>query len=122
MKSCLVVDDSGVVRTIARTILEDIDVEVTEAKDGREALEHCRRRMPDAILLDWNMPVMSGIDFLRALRRLAGGDAPVVVFCTTWNDMAHVQEAIEAGADEYIMKPFDADIVRSKFAQVGLLD
>ena len=78
--------------------------------------------MPDAVLLDWNMPVMDGIDFLRELRRMPGGEVPIVVFCTTENDIAHIQTAMEAGANEYIMKPFDSDIVATKFAQVGLID
>jgi two-component system chemotaxis response regulator CheY len=121
MKSCLVVDDSKVVRKVARRILEDLRFAVEEAADGRIALEACLKRMPDAILLDWNMPVMDGIEFLRTLRRTEGGAAPVVVFCTTENDLAHIQEAIGAGANEYIMKPFDGEIIEMKFAQAGLL-
>jgi two-component system chemotaxis response regulator CheY len=121
MKCCLVVDDSRVIRTIARRILEQLAFEIEEAVDGREAMVACRKRMPDAILLDWNMPVMNGIDFLRSLRQTAGGASPVVVFCTTENDMAHIREAIEAGANEYIMKPFDRDIIEAKFLQAGLL-
>ena len=121
MKSCLVVDDSKVIRMVARRILEDFNFEIVEAADGQQALDACDAAMPDAILLDWNMPVMSGIDFLRLLRERSGGDAPVVVFCTTENDMRHIREAIEAGANEYIMKPFDKDIIESKFTQVGLL-
>lgn len=121
MKSCLVVDDSKVVRSVARKILENLDFLIEEAANGQEALEACQRRMPDAILLDWNMPVMSGIDFLRKLRGIEGGDTPVVVFCTTENDMAHIQEALGAGANEYIMKPFDSEIIESKLTQVGLL-
>jgi two-component system chemotaxis response regulator CheY len=121
MKSCLVVDDSKVVRMVARKILEGLNFEIEEAEDGRRAMDACRKRMPDAILLDWNMPVMSGIDFLRELRRLEGGQTPVVVFCTTENDIAHIQEAIGAGANEYIMKPFDSEIIESKFTQVGLI-
>ena len=77
--------------------------------------------MPDVILLDWNMPVMNGIDFLRALRETSGGDAPVVVFCTTENGMDHITEALASGANEYIMKPFDSEIVQSKFEQVGVI-
>jgi two-component system, chemotaxis family, chemotaxis protein CheY len=121
MKRCLVVDDSKVVRVVARRILEDLSFSVEEAVDGRNALDVCARQMPDAILLDWNMPVMNGIDFLRRLRRVNGGDVPVVVFCTTENDMERIQEAMEAGANEYIMKPFDSEILTSKFEQVGLL-
>jgi two-component system, chemotaxis family, chemotaxis protein CheY len=121
MKSCLIVDDSRVVRKVARRILEELEFDIEEAADGQIAIEACQRQMPDAILLDWNMPVMSGIEFLRALRQMQGGDAPVVVFCTTENDIKHIQEAVASGANEYIMKPFDTDIIQSKFQQVGLL-
>ncbi len=120
MKTCLVVDDSRVIRKVARRILEDLGFEIAEAADGMEALAWCRAAMPDAILLDWNMPVMGGLEFLRKLRAEPGGDAPVVIFCTVENDLAHIEEALEAGADEYIMKPFDGDIIESKFAEVGL--
>ncbi len=121
MKSCLIVDDSRVIRKVARRILEDMEFECTEAADGLEALEACRVEMPDAILLDWNMPVMTGIDFLRKLRVEEGGDKPVIVFCTTENDLDSITEALGAGANEFIMKPFDGDIIESKFSQVGLI-
>lgn len=121
MKSCLVVDDSRVIRKVARRILEDMDFQVNEAEDGQAALRKCQQEMPDAVLLDWNMPVMNGIDFLRELRSSPGGETPVVVFCTTENDMSSIVEAMEAGANEYIMKPFDSEIVQSKFAEVGLI-
>ena len=121
MKTCLIVDDSRVILKVARRILEDLRFEITEAADGMEALAHCRAVMPDAILLDWNMPVMNGIDFLRALRAEPGGGAPIVVFCTTENDLSHIAMAIEAGANEYIMKPFDGDIIEAKFSEVGLV-
>ena len=122
MKSCLVVDDSKVIRMVARRILETLDFEISEAVDGQEALDACLEEMPDAILLDWNMPVMNGLDFLKSLRVVAGGDTPIVVFCTTENDMSHIQEGIAAGANEYIMKPFDSDIIQSKFVQTGVLE
>ena len=121
MKSCLVVDDSKVVRMVARKILESLDFKIEEAEDGQKALDACQRSMPDAVLLDWNMPVKSGIEFLRDLRAMSDVDQPVVLFCTTENDMAHIQEAIGAGANEYIMKPFDSEIIQSKFSQVGLI-
>jgi len=121
MKSCLVVDDSKVVRMVARKILEGLNFEIEEAENGKLAKESCQKRMPDVILLDWNMPVMSGIEFLRVLRKSDGGQVPVVVFCTTENDIAHIQEAISSGANEYIMKPFDSEIIESKFSQVGLI-
>jgi two-component system chemotaxis response regulator CheY len=121
MKTCLVVDDSSVVRKIARRILEDMDFQITEAEDGEQALESCRETMPDAVLLDWNMPVMDGYEFLGNLRRMPGGGEPKVVFCTTENDMDHISRALHAGANEYIMKPFDKDIVAAKFQEIGLV-
>ncbi len=121
MKTCLIVDDSSVIRKVARRILEGLDFQISEAENGEEAIEMCRRQLPEAILLDWNMPKMDGYDFLRVLRRLPGGDKPKVVFCTTENDVAHIARALHAGANEYIMKPFDKDIVEAKFQEVGLL-
>ena len=121
MKSCLIVDDSKVIRMVAKKILQELSFETQEAEDGKIALDICMKKLPDAILLDWNMPNMNGIDFLRELRKLPGGDAPIVVFCTTENDIEHIQEAISAGANEYIMKPFDSEIMQAKFSQVGLI-
>ncbi len=121
MKTCLVVDDSRVIRSVARKILEDLSFSVREAEDGQKAIDACTEEMPDAILLDWNMPVMSGIDFLRELRKSPGGDSPVVVFCTTETELDNIREAMLAGANEYIMKPFDSEILETKFAHVGLL-
>ena len=121
MKTCLVVDDSSVIRKVARRILEGLDFQIMEAENGEEAIETCKRQLPDAILLDWNMPKMDGYEVLRNLRRLPDGDRPKVVFCTTENDVAHIARALHAGANEYIMKPFDKDIVEAKFQEVGLL-
>jgi two-component system chemotaxis response regulator CheY len=120
MRSCLVVDDSKVIRKVARHILETLNFAVDEAEDGREAMTRCEAAMPDVILLDWNMPVMSGMEFLRALRLTDLAPQPKVVFCTTENDIAHIRAAIEAGADEYVMKPFDRDTLQSKLQIVGV--
>ena len=120
MKTCLVVDDSKVIRKVARHILETMNFVVSEACDGREALEACLASPPVVILLDWNMPVMSGMDFLRALRETSLPVKPKVVFCTTENGMAYIRAAIEAGADEYVMKPFDRDTLESKLSIVGV--
>jgi len=121
MKTCLVVDDSSVIRKVARRILEGLEFEIAEAEDGEQALEACRGRMPDAILLDWNMPKMDGYEFLRSLRKMPQGDRPKVVFCTTENDVAHIARALHAGANEYIMKPFDKEILHDKLTQIGLV-
>jgi two-component system chemotaxis response regulator CheY len=121
MRHCLVVDDSRVIRKVACRILEDLQFATEEAEDGLSALDSCRARMPELILLDWNMPNMTGIEFLKTLRKERGGDHPVVVFCTTENDVAHITEALGAGANEYIMKPFDRGIIEAKLAEVGLM-
>ena len=121
MKTCLVVDDSSVIRKVARRILEGLDFQIVEAEDGAKALEACKCALPDAVLLDWNMPVMDGFEFLVNLRQLRGGEVPKVVFCTTENGIDHISRALHAGANEYIMKPFDKDIVTAKFQEVGLI-
>src|ERR1700689_627025 len=122
MKQILVVDDSTVIRKVARRILEGMNFQTVEAEDGRKALNACAFFMPDAILLDWNMPIMDGFEFLHELRKMPEGLKPKVVFCTTENDVAHIARAIHAGADEYIMKPFDKQILQSKLEEIGLLD
>jgi two-component system chemotaxis response regulator CheY len=121
MKTCLIVDDSSIIRKVARRILEDLEFRISEAEDGEQAVATCQRELPDAILLDWNMPKMDGYDFLHALRKLPGGDRPKVVFCTSENDVAHIARALQAGANEYIMKPFDRDIMEAKFQEIGLI-
>ncbi|KKC40904.1 chemotaxis protein CheY [Devosia epidermidihirudinis] len=115
MKTCLIVDDSTVVRKVARRILEDMDFSVDEAEDGQEAIDKCRQAMPDAILLDWQMPIMSGLEFLKQLRAYIGGEAPYVVYCTVENDIGAIAMALRAGASDYMMKPFDRAILEAKF-------
>lgn len=119
MKTCLIVDDSRVIRRVSRHILESLGFAVEEAENGQEGLDQCDRAMPDVVLLDWNMPIMSGIEFITQLRLRPGGEKPKVVFCTTENDVAHIREAINAGADEYVMKPFDHETLQIKLQLVG---
>lgn len=116
---CLIVDDSRIVRRIARRMLENAGMRVVEASDGAEGLETCRRHRPDYVLLDWNMPRMNGIECLKAIRLDFGADWPRVILCTTENDPEHIVAAMEAGAHEFIMKPFDAVILMGKIAQVS---
>ena len=120
MKSCLIVDDSSVVRKVARRILEDMDYIVEEAEDGQDAFDKCRQEMPDAILLDWNMPIMSGLEFLKLLRAYVGGDKPHIVYCTVENDIGAIALALKAGASVYMMKPFDRAILEAKFEATAL--
>jgi two-component system chemotaxis response regulator CheY len=121
MTTCLVVDDSGVIRKVVRGMMEGLGYSVSEAVDGLDALNKCQQGpMPEVILLDWNMPNMDGISFLRALRAVPGGEGPKVLFCTTETDMSYISQAIAAGADEYVMKPFDKSTLEHKLSEVGL--
>jgi two-component system chemotaxis response regulator CheY len=121
LKTCLVVDNNRVIRKVARRILEDLGFEVAEAGDGMEALAWCTAVMPDAILLDWNLPAMDGLEVLRRLRAMRGGHAPKVVFCSGHTTLDRIAEALDLGADEYLMKPFDGDIIAGKLALAGAL-
>ncbi len=121
MSYCLIIDDSRVIRKVSREIAEGLDFRVAEAENGEVGLQVCRAEMPDVILLDWNMPVMDGYSFLKHLRATPEGQAPKVVFCTTENDLDHIKRALDAGANEYIMKPFDKSILAAKFLELGVL-
>jgi two-component system, chemotaxis family, chemotaxis protein CheY len=120
-KTLLIVDDSRTVRSIVRKMLAETGLEMSEAEDGAQALDACRASLPDAVIVDWNMPVLDGIGFVRQLRALPGGQLPAVIFCTTESSADHIVTALEAGANEYIMKPFDSEIVRLKLEQAGVL-
>ncbi|MBL8644564.1 MAG: response regulator [Rhodospirillaceae bacterium] len=122
MKKCLIVDDSRIIRRVASKILFELGFDPDEAEDGEKAIEAVRIRMPDVAIVDWDMPVMDGLMFVTALRKLPGGDKPIVIFCTADNEVHHIERALDAGADEYIMKPFDSEIVRSKLTILGALD
>ena len=117
MKYCLVVDDSSVIRKVARRILEGCGYRVDEAEGGLEALNMCRMAMPDAVLLDWNIPETDTSDWLRKLRAMPGGSEPRVVLCTTENDVTTIARAMHAGASDYMMKPFDREQFEAKFQQ-----
>lgn len=120
MSYCLVADDNPAMRKVMRGILNDLGFEVGEAANGLEALETCRARMPDAVLLDWNMPVMDGLEFLDALGGHAAGPRPRVIFCTSGAETGPIARAMSAGANEYLVKPFDKDLLANKLETLGL--
>src|SRR4051794_26103104 len=122
MKTCLIVEDSSIVRKMARRILEGLGLDVVEAADGVDALVVCKRAMPEAILLGWNMPVMDGYHFMSHLRRMPGADEPKEEFCTTSNGIDHTARALDGGRTEYIMTPFGKDIIAAKFQEVALIE
>ncbi len=119
MPTCLVVDDSRVIRKVACRILEDLSFGADEAEDQQSALDLCRVRMPDVIFFDGDLPSGNGIDFVRVLRREQGGDKPVIVYCVTEMDQTIVGHALGAGANEYMLKPYDRSAIREKLAAVG---
>jgi two-component system chemotaxis response regulator CheY len=119
---CLVVDDSRVIRRVAASLLKDLGFEVAEAEHGVAAIRFCERKVPDLILLDWNMPEMDGLSCLNTLHAMKLMPKPAVVMCTTENSIVKIREALESGADEYIMKPYDGDVLAGKLEQLGLLE
>ncbi len=121
MKQVLVVDDSPVIRKVTRRILEGMhSFQISEAEDGRQALEACAFLMPDAIFVDGHMPVLDGFAFVKELRKMPGGTTPRVVFCMTENDVAQTARARHYGADEFMLKPFDREALTAKIAEIGL--
>ncbi len=118
----LVVEDSKTIRTILCEYLRKMNIEAVEAADGRQALERLKEMSPpDLVLVDWNMPVMSGIDFIRAVRELHIYDPLPLIMVTTNSENEHIGTAMEAGANEYIQKPCTLDALREKIELLGLL-
>ena len=122
MKKCAIIDDSGVIRKLIRNIIESFgQFDCVEYENGQVALDGCKADFPYLIIVDWNMPVMNGLDFVKNLRALPNGSEPIIIFCTTENDMTRITQAISAGANEYIMKPFDEGILKDKLEQTGAM-
>lgn len=119
-RTCLVVDDSRMIRKVARRIAEGLGFAVVEAENGEEAIARCIAAMPDLVLTDWDMPVMTGPDFVAALRALPGGSASRVVFCTSMSSVHDIHRGISAGADDYVVKPFDEATVAQKLRGLGI--
>jgi two-component system chemotaxis response regulator CheY len=115
MKKALVVDDSKAIRQIERKYLEELGFEVLEAENGKEALEVLKEHSDiSLILLDWHMPVMNGYEFLKTLRANPQYQEIKVMMVTTENQQKSVIDAIMAGANEYLMKPFDKEMLEIK--------
>lgn len=121
MPSCLIIDDSRLVRQVSKRIVEDFGFTCEEAEDGKHAFDLCQEFMPDLIIVDWNMPVMSGLEFVEKLRAMPNGAEVKVIFCTTEDNLGHIERALRAGATEYIMKPFNRDMIQAKLMHIGLL-
>ena len=121
MPKCLIVDDSNVIRMLLSKIMGNFGYEVLEAEDGEEVLKIFDSEYPELIILDWYLPRMSGIDALIRLRSIKDIKRPYVIFCTSVVDVIKMREALMAGADDYIMKPFDEEIIASKLSILGLI-
>jgi CheY-like chemotaxis protein len=118
-KTCLIVDDSRVIRKVSSKIALSLGYVPIEAQDGHEALARCKQAMPDLVLTDWNMPEMDGIAFVQNLRAIPTPKEPVVVFCTSNGEAKDIHDGIAAGADDYIVKPFDEAALRAKLEKLG---
>ena len=118
MKLCLVIDDSKIVRKIAKCLLNNLGYDVQEAENGQQALEQCQAKMPDVILLDWHMPLMDGHEFLALFSRAFSNKKPHIVYATTDLDPTDISKAIGAGADDYILKPYDEASFEAKFGKI----
>lgn len=117
----IVIDDSRAMRTIIGGMLKDIGFEVAEAKHGLEAMEHLKQTGPmDLALVDWNMPEMNGFEFIQSVRAERGYDDMRLMMVTTETEVAQMAKALEAGANEYVMKPFTKDAIREKLEIMGM--
>lgn len=121
MPSCLIIDDSRLVRQVSKRIVEDLGFICDEAEDGKHGYDICQEYMPDLIIVDWNMPVMSGFEFVEKLRAMKNGHHAKVIFCTTEDNLGHIERALNAGATEYIIKPFNRDMIEAKLMHIGCL-
>jgi CheY-like chemotaxis protein len=118
-KTCLIVDDSRVIRKVSSKIALSLGYVPIEAENGEEALARCKKSMPDLVLTDWNMPEMDGIEFVEKLRAIPTPKEPVVVFCTSNGEAKDIHDGIAAGADDYIVKPFDEAALKAKLEKLA---
>ncbi|MCB2112770.1 MAG: response regulator [Parvularculaceae bacterium] len=122
MKTCLIVEDSSLIREIALRILTDLEIEAKESETAADALDACRAAKPDVVLLDWDLPSFGALDFLRGLAEFAQEQRPTIVLCATENDPQQFTLARAAGAGHHVLKPFDRATIATKFAEIGVID
>lgn len=121
MPSCIVADDSKIMRMLLSKIMENFGYTVDEAEDGEDLLEQCAKNMPDLIISDWQLPLIDGIDVLYKIRSDKKVKQPVFMFCSYLKDRDIMKQAVAGGADDFIMRPFDEDIIASKLKMIRLL-
>lgn len=117
----IVIDDSRAMRAIISKLLTEMGYEITEAIHGQDALNRLQETGPlDLALVDWNMPEMNGLEFVKSVRARTDFDAMRLMMVTTETEMSHVMLALTAGANEYVMKPFTKDVIREKLEIMGM--
>ena len=121
MTHCIVADDSKIMRMLLTKIMENFGCHVDEAETGEDLIEQCASNMPDLIISDWNLPLIDGIDVLTKIRTDTKSKQPIFVFCSFIRKEEIIEQALKAGADDYIMRPFDEDIIASKLKIIKVL-
>ncbi len=121
-KTCLIVDDSDIIREIGVRIILDLGIDAVEVENAARAVEFCRENKPDAVLLDWDLPSMGALDFLSGLGDWPPEKKPEIILCAAENDPQQFTLAKAAGAAHHILKPFDKFTIETKFREIGLLE
>lgn len=122
MKTCLIVEDSDVIREIAMRILKDLSIEPKECENAAVALDACRQAKPDVVLLDWDLPQLGALDFLRGAAEFPQDERPAIILCATENDPQQFALAKAAGAAHHVLKPFDRQTIEAKLAEIGVIE
>ena len=122
MTTCLVVEDSALVREIAVRIVKDTGLKTLEAETASAGVDLCRSDRPAVVFLDWDLPAMGALDFLRGVGGFEADARPIIVLCATENDPQQFTLAKAAGAAHYILKPYDRGVIEEKLAELGLTD
>ena len=120
MKICLIVDDSEIVRKYARLILESLDYRTIEAESPSAAIDRLAGDTPHIILADWKIPGANTLEFIGQVRRMNLTRRPYIIYLTTENDHAELDRAMVAGADDFLLKPFNRDIMKMKLTEIRL--
>ena len=122
MKIFMIADDSPVIRKVAKRIIEDLGFVVVEAESGEQAQAICSNSMPDGVLVDWDMPGISGVELVNWLGHHPDAEMTKVLFCTSQVMLSEMTKAKRAGADGFLLKPFNRQMLANKFAELGLIE
>ncbi len=122
MKPCLIVEDSDIIREIVARMVRDLGFEPLEAGTVEEAVQQCRQHEPSVVMLDWDLPAMEALDFLREVNLLELDQSPAIILCATENDPQQFTLAKAAGAEYHLIKPFDQSCVKEVFDKIDADD